>query len=239
MLRSVTAGLLGILLLFTASAEAGAQEVRPTPDRAVVMARGEGEVTLAPDRATVFITVRTVAERPDQASTRNRAAAEAVTGALEALGLDSLRSTGVRIGPNREYTPEGPRDDGFFAERGLRASTEDLADVGKIIEAAVGAGATQIDNVSYSSSEEERARREALGKAVDNARADAGAVAAAAGGHLGEVLLLSTEGVNVPRPMYRLEATAMQADQRQELPEPEDLTIHASVEVRWAFEAEQ
>lgn len=237
MKRRLFAGLLGILLLSSATARAAAQEIRPTPDHAVVMARGDAEVTLAPDRATVFITVRTVAEKPDQASTRNRAAAEAVTDALEALGLDSLRSTGVRVGPNREYTPEGPKDDGYFAERGLRASTDDLAEVGKIIEAAVGAGATQIDNVSYSSSEEEKARREALAKAVENARADARAVAAAAGGRLGAVVLVSTEGVNVPRPMYRLEATTMQTDQGRELPEPEDLTIHASVEVRWAFES--
>ena len=92
----------------------------------------------------------------------------------------------MRIGPNRQYTPEGPKENGYFAERSVRASTADLAQVGEIIEAAVGAGATQIDNVSYSSSERGRRRAgEALAKAVDNARADAAAMAKAAGGRSG------------------------------------------------------
>lgn len=217
-----------------------AQEVTADGDRPMVVAGGQGEVTLRPDRATVSITIRTIAQQPEQASTRNLETAEAVTGAIEELdlALDSLRMTGVRIGPNREYTPEGPRDDGYFAERSLRVTTNDLSDVGRVIQAAVGAGATQIDHVAYSSTEETAARREALMKAVEKARGDADAVAAAAGGRLGAVMLLSTQDVSVPRPMYRMEmATADAPRGGDALPEPEDLTITAFVQARWAFEA--
>jgi uncharacterized protein YggE len=160
-----------------------------------------------------------------------------VTSALEALALepDSLRSSGVRIGPNREYTPEGPRDAGYFAERSLRVTTNDLADVGRIIQAAVGAGATSIDHVAYSSSEEDGARRQALTRAVEKARADAEVVAAAAGGRLGGVILLSTQDVSVPRPMYRMDVAEARMAQQEGLPEPEDLTVTAYIQGHWAF----
>lgn len=239
MLGRLTAGFLALSML--SGSAAAAQTVQSTGSGpALVMASGLGEVMLQPDRATVSITVRTIAGEPDDASSRNRTAAESVAAALEALGLDSLRSTGVRIGPNRQYTPDGPKDEGYFAERSLRVSTDDLAQVGTIIEAALGAGATEIDNVAYSSSQEDAARREALAKAVANARSDAAAVAEAAGGRLGEVALLSTGGVNVPRPIIRGFTTGKtaQVEMAAQLPAPEDLTVTANVEIHWVFEAE-
>jgi uncharacterized protein YggE len=219
-----------------------AQEVSVSPEHAAVVAGGRGEVTLRPDRASVSLTVRTIAPEPDAAASRNETTTEAVTAALDALALepDSIRLTGLRIGPNREYTPEGPRDDGFFAERNIRVSTDDIADVARIVSAAVNAGATQVDYVGYSSSREEEARREALEKAVAKARADAEVVARAAGGRLGAVILLSTQEVTVPMPMYRLEADArgMEMSEAQgRIPEPEDLTISAFVTGHWAFAA--
>lgn len=221
--------------------EAPSPTAPATMERAVVVASGQGEVTLRPDRATVSVTIRTVAPEPEEASSRNLETTQAVTAAIEELDmeLDSLRSTGVRIGPNREYTPDGPRDAGYFAQRSLSVTTNDLGDVGRVIQAAVGAGANQVDGVSYSSTEEESARREALTRAVEKARADAAVVARAAGGRLGAVVLLSTENVSVPRPLVRgfgvqAETQALAAD--QSLPDPEDLTVTAHVQGRWAFE---
>lgn len=230
-----------VLTLCLPVASLAAQEIEAGPDRAVVTASGNGEVMLRPDRASVSVTVRTIGPEPDQAASRNLATAEDVTEALEALDLepDSLRLTGVRIGPNREYTPDGPRDAGYFAERSLRVTTADLADVGRIIQAAVGAGATQIDHVAYSSSEEEAARERALTLAVEKACGDAQTVATAAGGRLGNVILLSTQNVSVPRPMYRMEAAAVRGFEGadQAMPEPEDLTVTAFVQGHWAFES--
>jgi len=239
MSRHAYADLLTALALFLAAPTLDAQEVKAWPDRAVVAAAGHGEILLRPDRATVSVTVRTIAPEPDEASSRNLRTAEAVTAALEALDLepDSLRLTGVRIGPNREYTPDGPRDAGYFAERSLRVTTNDLTEVGRIIQAAVGAGATQIDHIAYSSSEEEEARRQALTLAVEKARVDAEVVAGAAGGRLGPVMLLSTQDVSVPQPMLRMEAMEVgRAAADQGLPEPEDLTVRAFVQGHWVFE---
>lgn len=230
------AGLLTLLVLGVPMAAAGQQAtVSPSPGRAIIMASGTGEVMLPPDRATVSVTVRTIASRADQASSRNLSTTEAVTAALRALGPDSLRSTGVWVGPNREYTPDGPKENGFEARRSVSVSTSDLSQVGRIIEAAVGAGATQIENVAYSSSKQDEARREALARAVDKARTDADAVATAAGGRVGSVILLSTEGANMPTPMYRVSALQVEGE-RSPLPEPEDLTVSATVQAQWVFE---
>lgn len=239
MQRRFHAAILTLLLLGTPISAVGQQApVHPSADAAIIMSSGTGEVTLPPDRATVSVTVRTIASRADQASSRNLATTEAVTAALRALDPDSLRSTGVWVGPNREYTPDGPKENGFEARRSVRVTTNDLSRVGRIIEAAVGAGATQIDDVSYSSSKQDEARREALTRAVDRARADAETMAEAAGGRLGRVILLSTEGANVPTPMYRVQVSALQVEsERSPLPEPEDLTVNATVQARWTFES--
>ncbi|MFW6089640.1 MAG: SIMPL domain-containing protein [Gemmatimonadota bacterium] len=239
MSRHILTAPIAVLALCLPATSLVAQQVEAGPDRAVVAASGNGEVMLRPDRASVSVTVRTIAPEPDQAESRNLAAAEAVSEALDALDLepDSLRLTGVRIGPNREYGPDGPRDAGYFAERSLRVTTDDLADVGRIIQAAVEAGATQVDHVAYSSSEEEEARQRALTLAVEKASADARTIATAAGGRLGNVILLSTEEVSVPRPMLRLEAMEMnRAAADQAMPEPEDLTVTAFVQGQWVFE---
>jgi hypothetical protein len=238
MSRHAPAGFLSVLALLLPPAGVGAQEITVGPGRAVVATAGHGEIMLRPDRATVSVTVRTIAPEPDQASSRNLEVAEAVTGALEALELelDSLRLTGVQMGPNREYTPDGPRDAGYFAARSLRVTTNDLADVGRIIQAAVGAGATQIDHIAYSSSGEEAARRQALALAVQKARGDAEVVASAAGGRLGPVILLSTQDVSIPRPVVGMEALVVnRAGADQAMPEPEDLTVTAFIQAHWAF----
>lgn len=240
MLHLSRAAAFAALLLAVHPGRAAAQDATDGASHAgTVVATGTGEVTLAPDRATISITVRTIAPEPDDAADRNRRAAEAVNEALASLDLssDSIRSTGPRIGPNREYTPEGPRDAGYFAERGFRVTTDDLADVARVVQAAVGAGATQIDHIAYSSSREDEARERALALAVERARADAQAIARAAGGRLGDVVLLSTENVSVPRPMMRLDAAPRAEMAQADMPEPEDLTITAFVQGRWSFEA--
>lgn len=229
--------LMAFLLTLVPSAAA---QVTPAHDATPsVAAAGRAEVLLTPDEATVAITIRTNAPNAAAASSRNEATASAVVEAIEALDLamDSLRLTNLRVYPNREYTPEGPRDAGYNADRSISVTTDDVSDVARIVSAALGAGATEIGHVAYSSSRSDEARAEVLAQAVRNARADAEIVAAAAGGRLGGVLLISTQDVSIPRPMMRGfggdEAAEMSA--ARNLPDPEDISISAFVTGHWLF----
>ncbi|MBA2669305.1 MAG: SIMPL domain-containing protein, partial [Gemmatimonadetes bacterium] len=77
-------------------------------------------------------------------------------------------------------------------------------------------------------------RREALGSAMAAARADAEALAVAAGGRLGELLEASTSGLHEP-PMPRLQmARGMEADMSTPI-SPGEQEVVGTVVVRWRF----
>ena len=108
--------------------------------------------------------------------------------------------------------------------------------MGKVIDAVLAAGATNLGGLSLFASNTDAARREALQKAVAKARADAEVTAAAAGGSLGPLIELSTQGISGPQPIYRaardMAVSAMAAPTPVEAGE---MTVQAVVTVRWQF----
>ena len=73
-------------------------------------------------------------------------------------------------------------------------------------------------------------------RAVANARADAEAMAQAAGGRLGSLIELSTQGPTVPpRPMFDLAARAKVAMAEPTPINPGQQTVTVFVTARWAF----
>ena len=69
--------------------------------------------------------------------------------------------------------------------------------IGRAIDAAVQAGADEVQSITFSSSRYEALRQQALAVAVGNARRDAEIMARAAGGRLGQLI-----EVSVSQPVY-------------------------------------
>jgi uncharacterized protein len=132
-----------------------------------------------------------------------------------------------------------PRITGYRAQNTVQVEVRDIAAVGKVIDAALGAGANNIGGVALFASNTEAARKEALQKAVAKARAEAEAVAAAAGGSLGTLLELTIEPYGVPQPLMRQAAMAnMSVAMADATPvETGELIVQAMVRVRWLFTA--
>jgi uncharacterized protein YggE len=111
-----------------------------------------------------------------------------------------------------------------------------LDDVGRVVDAALAKGANQINSLQFYSSKADSVRRAALAAAVANSRADAEALARAAGGSLGQLIEITT-GYMPPRPLT-MEATGMVAmakDRVQTPIEPGEQTVTAMVTTRWTF----
>lgn len=108
----------------------------------------------------------------------------------------------------------------------------DLARVGAVIDAALGAGATNISGIRFESTRREPARLEALAKAVQAARREAEAIARAAGGRLGALLEASTAGPVLYAPRAEMALRTMAADTPIA---PPALEVTATVTARWAF----
>jgi uncharacterized protein YggE len=129
----------------------------------------------------------------------------------------------------------------FLARNTVRATVRRPDDVGKVIDAALGAGATSIASVQFSSPTTEEARGNALAMAVAQAQRDANILAKASGGALGRLLSMSSSGapmmaggfasdlyVAADRDLAASSAFPTMINSR-------DLTVAVSVFGRWEF----
>jgi hypothetical protein len=79
----------------------------------------------------------------------------------------------------------------------------DLEQLGPLLERAVDAGVNQVNDPVLDSSKRKSLEREAMAKAVEDARLNAETLAKAAGARLGPVRMLNGASSAPPMPMYR------------------------------------
>jgi uncharacterized protein YggE len=205
-----------------------------------IVTSGQGETKVAPDRATLEISVQTRATTAAEAGTQNARRQQAVLDALRKLGFASeqLSTSGYNLYPEMTYDRNGgrPRVVAYNATNTVRVDIRDIGMIGRAIDASLEAGANMISSLSFYSSTIENVRREALTRAVADARADAEAIARAAGGTLGGLLEIASMQMGYQPPMPMLQASrAMEKDAANTPIEPGQQTINAVVTARWAF----
>ncbi len=235
------------LLSLSLSLPLGAQQPAPAmppsqpfpPMHGQVVTSGSGQVKVAPDRATLMIGVESRAKTAAGAGAANATLQTAVLASLRKLGLTSEQLSTVGYDLQAEQTYEqnkGPQIIGYVARNTVRADLRDIKQVGPAIDAALGAGATNINSVQFAASNIDDARRSAYGKAVAQACADGQALAMAAGRFLGQVVELSTLSES-PRPMF----ATMQVQRgmsKSAAPTPieaGDIDVNVTVFARWSL----
>jgi uncharacterized protein len=237
------------LVLFSVLAAGPMAAQQPQPSSAhpgpdiVTSATGEARVT--PDRAHVLIGVQTRAATAAQAGADNATKTRAVIDAIKARGIPApqIGTSEYNLYPEYDHReppregPQTPRVIGYVANNTVRVEVRQLNQVGVVIDAALAAGANMVNTIQFFASNVDTARRTALAEAVGRARADAEALARAAGGSLGALLELNTQTPPV-RPMYgaerlmRMDAAGAAA---QTPIEPGQQTLTVWVGGRWAF----
>lgn len=229
-------------ILVAVSSRAGRLEAQATgaslTPSLVTSGQAEGKVT--PDRVSVLVNVQTRAATAAAAAADNARRTRAVLDALGRLGLtkDQLSTEGYSAYPEMSYDRPAntPRVTGYVVTNSIRAESKQVDQAGAIIDVALGAGANMINALSFYASSIEDARRQAIGSAVANARADAEVMAQAAGGRLGALLELSTQGPTVPpRPMFDLAARQKVAMAEPTPINPGQQTVTVFVTARWSF----
>lgn len=202
---------------------------------------GQGEAKVAPDRASILVNVQTRGLTAAVAAADNAQRTKAVLDALAKVGLpkEQLSTEGYTVYPEMAYDRNGgtPRVTGYVVTNTVKAETKQPAQVGAMVDAALGAGANMINSLSFYASSIEEPRRQAIALAVANARADADAMARAAGGSLGDLIELATQGPTIPpRPMYDMAAMRKGAMATEQTPvNPGQQTVTVFVTSRWRF----
>ena len=206
----------------------------------ILATSGQGEAKLTPDRAAVNINVQTRATSAAAAAADNATRTRAVLDALGKLGLpkDQLATEGYTVYPEMQYDKNGgsPRVSGYVVTNTVRAETKRTEQAGAMVDAALGAGANMVNGLSFYASSIDEARRQAIAAAVASARADADAMARAAGGTLGSLIELSTGGPTLPpRPMYEMAKAQIQTRAAETPVNPGQQTVTVFVQAKWRF----
>lgn len=167
----------------------------------VVVTTGEGVVKRAPDRAWVTIAAESRARTPGEAQKLNVEAMSAVLQKIKAAGLpaDAIQTTAYDLQPEFDYANNRQTLRGYVARNTVEVRVDDLPKLGQILEGAVGAGATNVRGVRFDVKEREAAERDALTRAVADARARADAAASGAGVKVERILRIEEQrGVSIP-----------------------------------------
>jgi uncharacterized protein YggE len=196
-------------LLLVASAIAGvaqphfghsATPAATAPAAKTITVSGDGSVTAVPDRATFNFSIETRAKTASAALTQNSADATAVIAALKDAGITSANIQTSQVSLNPQTSQDGTTIVGYAASNSVTVRTA-LTTAGKIVDAAVGAGANGVSGPSLDVSDQTSLYRDALHKAVDNAKLKAQALADATGLSLGSVLTVTEGGSATPFPI--------------------------------------
>ena len=208
-------------------------------DRTVSVS-GQGEVRAEPDRALVSLGIEARKPTLPEARAEVDKGVNAVLKLTRDLKLDPkfVRTTRVQVQPEYDWNNEG-RDRrllGYYVARQVEVEVRQLDQLGTLLERAFTAGVNQIGDPQLDSSLRRDLEREALGKAVADARSNAETLAKAAGAKVGSPRTISASSSMAPPPMpmrmKAMSATAEASDSAQSYQRGE-MTFTGTVQVEY------
>jgi uncharacterized protein len=180
---------------------AGAQSTDATDS---ITVQGVGTVDAVPNEAKMSFGAESRAVTAKAAVAANADAMRKILNALRQAGGRELATQWVSVYPVTDETGQVSE----YAASNSVSAVSDVDDAPALIDAAAEAGANQISGPGLSSSNAEALYREALAKAVADARLSAEALAKASGRSLGQITTIVEGGASSPELMYRTEAKA-------------------------------
>jgi len=204
-----------------------------TPPRVIVV-QGSGQVSMAPDIATLTLGVTTQAQTAQDALTANSTRMTEVMALMTERGIAErdLQTAQFSVQPvyDRSERNETPRIAGYSARNSLLVRVRDLEGLGALLDAAVQQGSNTLSGLSFGMDDPRAARQMAEAEAVRNALSRAENMAEAAGLSLGPVLRIDTTRSSGPRPMMEMGAR-MASDSMAVPVAAGELDLSAQVEV--------
>lgn len=228
--------LVGLLVVGAAiAAVVEPQLARPATTAAstatTITVTGNGAAKATPDQASFDFGVQTQATTASEALSESADQARAIVDALKKAGVDpsQIQTTEVSLWP--QTASGGTQIVGYQASDSVQA-TVPIASAGATVDAAVGAGANNVDGPNLSVSDQSATYADALKQALADAKAKADAIADSSGLTLGAVQSV-TEGTDQPGPQPFANGTYDAASATPPI-EPGTQETQASVTVTYA-----
>ena len=175
-MRKLTALILALIVLSVSAAALADTEITVS---------GEGNILVSADTAVVNIGVNI---RDRNALKAQQRANEVIAAVRKVLTDNGIAAEDINTGYvelftiyDYDYSSGSDAVSMYTANSMLAIQLKDMTQVGKVIDLAFGAGANSLNGVSFSASDTDAARKEALKAAVEQARVKAEVLAEAAG----------------------------------------------------------
>jgi uncharacterized protein YggE len=181
----------------------------------LIAVQGEGSVVVAPDRATVMLSI---AARHRDLAKAQAEADEVVARVMEVaddldIAKEKVQTTGIEIQPEFEWQNGKRVSLGYLVQRTSTIELEDLTKLGDLMEKALATGVNEVSAPMLSSSKRKELAREALRLAGEDATRNAEAIADSLGAEVGRLYGASGQGGgDPPRPMMAMRAKAISAE---------------------------
>ncbi len=165
--------------------------------------------------------------------------------ALQGYGLseDQIETTSYYLNEERKWDKESEEYivTGYILTNTLKVTTSDIENAGEIIDVAVDAGATSVNNVQFtlSRSKESEVKAEVLAVAAEKAKEKAESMVTAVDVALGEIVSITESSYyGWPYPMYRsADSMEMVEDMGASTSiSPEQITVTGTVTLTYAIE---
>ncbi|MGB0629795.1 MAG: SIMPL domain-containing protein [Alphaproteobacteria bacterium] len=238
--RNLTAALAGAMFLVLTPA-AMASDDNQRPYRTISLS-GNGEVQARPDTARVNAGVITEGKDARSALAANSAAMAELFKSLKDMGIADrdMQTRNFNIAPryapyNRSQPIRENRIIGYRVTNSVAVRVRDLASLGPLLDRLAGAGANQMNGISFYVDKADNLMDEARRRAIADARRKAELYATEAGAKLKRILTIREGGARPgPQPVFRAMAAS---DAKESVPVAAgEQTIRASVSVTYELE---
>ena len=163
-------------------------------DGATLTVTGSASVTLKSDYARISVGVSTTAKTVEEATNQNATAIHTVIAALKEAGVaeEDIATSSYSVHAEYDYSSLGGQKlIGYNVTNQLTVIIRDMEHIGATLDKATAAGANNIYNIEFLSTQADAAQDEAMGYAVQDAMRRAKLLADAAGLQLGGILSIS------------------------------------------------
>ncbi len=215
-----------------------AMAVPPSAGAGSIVTSGYGEVMAAPDLVDIRLEVASVDDLPLVAVEATAEKYKSVQAALEKLGIkrgDIITTTfRVNAKQDRNYKTGEIVTLGQEATHAIKVTIKDFAKIGPIVDAAMAAGATRLSGLDFRTTAAESLNDAALESAVKRALKTATLMATAAGGQLGALVEMNSEGY-ISSEVTDSMSMAAGVPAVPIVIVPDKLVVRKRVSVKWEF----
>lgn len=233
-------GIVMLIMLFASAVTALNVKAAETESGAsnTVTVSGSNTVYVSPDKSEIHLAVTTKKDTAAKALEQNSKDVAKVIEALKGLEIKEKSIVTGSYNIYQDYDYEKNEPSGYNVSTSLIVKDQEIDKTGDVISAAVGAGATEVQYISYTCSNYDEEYENALTDAVAAAKKKAEVLAKAGGKSLGSVQAI-VEGYQDTSARYvnksvAVEEAAADVAMGSSVPiMPEDSEIVANVTVTW------